>query len=256
MSMFAALGPRAPKDIDPFQANDAYLAALEEIKVDSFLPEGIRWGDIGPQFDNGMMNILPPVLPEKQSFVRRPRSLTEQSDLSELSAEDVADRTASGTNVHPEEAKPQVKEAPKLSKEEQRQKEMDELEAMLSEFGGNSREKNGQDSGPTSTEKETVAAGVDASAVAAFLGGDVDGGNDKKKKKKKGKKKGGGGAAASSGAAASNSAPQGTVDVKAVIAAKAAAKKKTTSTSDAAKIAAAETAARKAAMSKKRGKKK
>ena len=105
MSMFLALDtqrPRGGSELEPYNETGPYMQALAEIKLEPFLPEGMTWSDVcehktgGNRYansNNAMLNILPPTLPERSSFVRRPRSLTEQSDLSELSVEEQADRS-------------------------------------------------------------------------------------------------------------------------------------------------------------------
>ena len=94
MSMFTALEQRkrSGSELEPFNATGQYFQALTEVKVTQFLPDNTSWGDVCQsktinEFSatNALLNILPPTLPERSSFVRRPRSLTEQSDLSAMS---------------------------------------------------------------------------------------------------------------------------------------------------------------------------
>ena len=225
MSMFSALDQRqrSGSELEPFNPAGQYFQALADVKVNSFLPDGMSWGDACQNrnlnmfsSNNAMLNILPPTLPERSSFVRRPRSLTEQSDLSEMSVEDLADRSSAALREN--EAAPEAAPEASMSKAEKRKKELDDLDALLAELGpasaptatdGNGGQNAGSGKGGASNETD--------SAVAAFLGGNAAASTGKKKKKKKGKKKSAGGGGAAPGEKGPLKSP---ADVKALLASK------------------------------------
>ena len=191
-TMFHALNERAKgsggaryEDYDP--AN-AYFTALAGVHLSKFVPaDDISWADMS-QHAASMVNVLPPTLPERSTFVRRPRSLTEQSDLSELSVEDaVADQSSATLRDAPTIVSP-TKAGPKAV-------DTEDFDSLLSEFSnsdmnrGTSNEKSKEIDANSSVSETTKTAA--ATSALEFLGipGATEGGGNKKKKKKKKKGK-------------------------------------------------------------------
>ena len=74
---------------DEYNPSVEYINALANIKINAMISgNDVLWSDISKS-TGAMFNVLPPTLPERGTFVRRPRSLTEQSDLSEISVDEV-----------------------------------------------------------------------------------------------------------------------------------------------------------------------
>jgi hypothetical protein len=174
-----------------YNPSNEYINALSNIKVNPIVAGGnILWSDLSKN-SGSILNVLPPALPERSTFVRRPRSLTEQSDLSEVSV-DEADRnlgTLRGDTGRPPVISP--------SKAKQKVQEQEDFDSLLSEFNNNDINNTNktedvkeavQNNNDSRTDNTNTAA---ANSALDFLGitGD-DGGSNNSKKKKKKKKKG------------------------------------------------------------------
>lgn len=190
--MFHALNERAKGGngarYEEYNPASAYIDALAGVHLNKFVPaDDISWADMS-QHAGSMLNVLPPTLPERSNFVRRPRSLTEQSDLSELSVEDaVADQSAATLRDAPTIVSP--------TKAAQKAVDSEDFESLLSEFSNSDMNRDTKNEKTTETDANQSVGDTTKTAAATsaleFLGipGATEGGGNKKKKKKKKKGK-------------------------------------------------------------------
>ena len=231
---------------DEYNPSVEYINALANIKINAMISgNDVLWSDISKN-TGAMFNVLPPTLPERGTFVRRPRSLTEQSDLSEISVDEVsADKSLATLRGDADDIPPPII-SPSKSKAEQKAQEMEDLDSLLSEFNISDNSKsnndvkdktNDNDESGNKNKDDNNNSNAAANSALEFLG--ISGSNEsktsnnkkKKKKKKKGKKNDGGGSGGGGGGDKSQ-------------------KKKKTPT--ASQIAAAEAAARRSKNKKKK----